>query len=223
VNDDTKVASRAPSRRPGRPTPEEAAALGKEVLDRTLQRLRSGGTERLSLDQIALDANVTKRTIYHRFGNKDRLINAAVERELSKLQRIVVDGTPRSDDPLDVLHAWARQIFTMSVDSEVARFANFLSFEGDHDEAIRPKQRLWHSRLVAGLRGHIETAQAQGALQSVDPLQLALLLFDLMTGAGARIRSHSPDHEVFGGKERHEFFECRWTAFLNLANGRDAA
>jgi AcrR family transcriptional regulator len=197
--------------------------LGDEVLDRTIERLRSSGTERLSLDQLAADANVTKRTIYHRFGSKDRLVDAAVERELSELQRIVVNGTARSDDPLEVVKSWARQIFTMSVDTEIARFANFLNFEGDHDENLRPKQNLWHSRLIAGLLGHVEAAQAQGALRSADPLQLALLLFDLMTGAGTRIRSHSSDHEIFGGRERQEFFECRWTAFLNLAAGGDVA
>jgi AcrR family transcriptional regulator len=224
VNDNSKTAPRTPpSRRPGRPTPEEAAALGEEVLDRAIERLRSSGAERLSLDQLAVDANVTKRTIYHRFGSKDRLVDAAVERELSELGRIVVDGTARSDDPMEILQSWARQIFIMSVDPEIARFANFLSFEGDHDESLRPKQKLWHSRLITGLLSHVESAQTQGALQAADPLQLALLLFDLMTGAGARIRSHSSDHEVFGGKDRHEFFDCRWTAFLNLANGGDAA
>lgn len=224
VNGNSEITPRTPpSRRPGRPTPEEAAALGEEVLDRTIERLRSSGAERLSLDQLAADANVTKRTIYHRFGSKDRLVDAAVERELSELGRIVVDGTARSDDPMEILQSCARQIFTMSVDPEIARFANFLSFESDYNESLRPKQALWHSRLMTNLLSHVQCAQTQGALQPADPLQLVLLLFDLLVGAGARIRSHSSDHEIFGGKDQHEFFECRWNAFLNLANGADAA
>lgn len=60
---------------PGRPRDPETE---RRILDVTLAHLAAAGYARMSLDQIALDAGVSKPTIYRRWSGKADLATAAI-------------------------------------------------------------------------------------------------------------------------------------------------
>lgn len=77
----------SPRRRPYRMVARaaSAAATGERILDAAVEAFWEGPTVQLSLDAIALRAGVTVQTVIRRFGGKDGVIAAAVERETAKV------------------------------------------------------------------------------------------------------------------------------------------
>jgi AcrR family transcriptional regulator len=62
-----------------------AAATRERILDATVEIFWEGPTVQLSLHDIASRAGVTVQTVIRRFGGKDGVVAAAVERETAKV------------------------------------------------------------------------------------------------------------------------------------------
>ena len=69
------TATTTPRRPPGRPRNEEA---DREILAATLRLLPEQGYDRLSMEAVAAEADVTRATVYRRYASKAELICAAV-------------------------------------------------------------------------------------------------------------------------------------------------
>ncbi|MBL8235450.1 MAG: helix-turn-helix transcriptional regulator, partial [Bryobacterales bacterium] len=65
----------APTPTPGRPRDPET---GQRILDAALRLLAAQGYSRMSLDAIAVDARVSKPTMYRRWSSKADLATAAL-------------------------------------------------------------------------------------------------------------------------------------------------
>lgn len=69
-----------PARKRGRPTETERAQRRDDILDTAVRLLLDGGFDQVTLDDIAVHARVTKRTIYSFVGDRTEIFLAAVER-----------------------------------------------------------------------------------------------------------------------------------------------
>lgn len=56
-----------------------------QILDAAEELFHSSGVEHTSMDQLALQAKVSKRTVYNHFGTKDALFQAILQRMFDKL------------------------------------------------------------------------------------------------------------------------------------------
>lgn len=73
----------APQRpRAGRPTREQAEARNAELLERALDHFLDKGFEQATIEAIAADVGMTKRTVYARYADKAALFRAAVARAI---------------------------------------------------------------------------------------------------------------------------------------------
>lgn len=68
--------------RAGRPTREQAEARQRELLDRALDHFLDKGYEQATIEAIAADVGMTKRTVYARYPDKASLFRAAVGRAI---------------------------------------------------------------------------------------------------------------------------------------------
>ncbi len=68
------------ARKRGRPTARERTARRDEILDAAVRLFSARGFEGVTLDDVAAEAHVTKRTIYAYYGDRTALFLAAVER-----------------------------------------------------------------------------------------------------------------------------------------------
>lgn len=68
--------------RAGRPTREQAEARHRELLDRALDHFLDKGYEQATVEGIAADVGMTKRTVYARYPEKRLLFLAAVSRAI---------------------------------------------------------------------------------------------------------------------------------------------
>ncbi|MCT2582226.1 TetR/AcrR family transcriptional regulator [Actinophytocola gossypii] len=84
----------AGARKRGRPTEVERAQRRDEVLDAAVRLFGAGGFQRVSLDDIASEAHVTKRTIYKYFGDRNDIFLAAVERLRQRTLTLTPDDHP---------------------------------------------------------------------------------------------------------------------------------
>lgn len=64
---------------------ESAGRTGERILDAMLARFAGSPYERIRLDDVAADAEVTVQTVIRRFGGKSGLMVAVVERELARI------------------------------------------------------------------------------------------------------------------------------------------
>lgn len=88
-----------PPRNPkgGRPTQDVAEKLGEHILDVALNQFIALGADGTSMDEIAAAANVSKRTLYARFGSKAGLLRAAMKRGIGSRLDLIVDSLPEGD------------------------------------------------------------------------------------------------------------------------------
>jgi AcrR family transcriptional regulator len=70
--------------RAGRPTREQAEARHEELLDHALDHFLDKGFEQATIEAIAADVGMTKRTVYARYADKASLFHAAVRRAIER-------------------------------------------------------------------------------------------------------------------------------------------
>lgn len=70
--------------RAGRPTREQAEARHEELLDRALDHFLDKGFEQATIEAIAADVGMTKRTVYARYADKASLFRTAVRRAIER-------------------------------------------------------------------------------------------------------------------------------------------
>ena len=73
-----------PRTRAGRPTREQAEARHAELLDAALDHFLDKGFEQATIEAIAADVGMTKRTVYARHADKAALFRAAVARAIER-------------------------------------------------------------------------------------------------------------------------------------------
>src|SRR5664279_1148842 len=73
-------------RRGGRPSRAASEQLGERILDAATQMFLAQGFGATSIDALAQQLRMSKRTFYHRFPNKEALFAAVVHRIIQRLR-----------------------------------------------------------------------------------------------------------------------------------------
>lgn len=174
--------SRIPPRDPkgGRPKQELAAQLGAHILEIALEQFVENGFEGASMDRIAAAANVSKRTLYARFGSKRALVVASIEqyinRELGSIEAAIPHGSLRRK-----IGYIARAMLDMSLQQDVVGVETLIYWLTEH------KPGLIEAEPTIGAKGVIELIQSvlqeapewRRAGQS-DIAEVACFLFDTL-------------------------------------------
>ena len=85
---------------------DAAERTGERIIDAMLARFAATPYDRIRLEDVAADAEVSAQTVIRRFGSKHGLLAATVERELGKIgaERAAALG----ESPASTLHALVR-------------------------------------------------------------------------------------------------------------------
>ena len=75
---------RSDGRRPGRPTREMIEQRNEELLDSSLDLFLDRGFEATTIDTICAEVGMSRRTIYSRYGDKETLFKAALQRAIDQ-------------------------------------------------------------------------------------------------------------------------------------------
>lgn len=164
--------ARPPDRTPGRPRDPETE---RRILDVALQMLREGGYNRMSVDAVALEAGVSKPTIYRRWSSKADLATAAI-RTLRLLEPAVATRSG-AGDLTATLENFSRSLLRPN---GMSLIGTVIAEEAHTPELIA----LFRERLVSPrrkmLRAILDRAKAQGEIRPGADLDCAV---NMLVGA----------------------------------------
>ena len=151
-------------RRGGRPSREASEQLGVRILDAATQMFLAQGFGATSIDALALQLRMSKRTFYHRFPNKEALFAAVVHRIIQRLRPAADIALIEGVNVEAVLERLATMILHAALSTqaialnrlmvaESARFpelARVLTHEGATEEATTLISGILEREVTAG-------------------------------------------------------------------------
>ena len=157
-----------PERKLGRPTEAGRIERREQILDAALSNFLKHGFGNATVDQIAADARVTKRTIYSYFGNKD-----AVFTEMQRRLAETVSGDTQYPDTLESLAA--RIVFRLHSDQMIGLHRLVIAESLRFPDLARTLYDNGDMRHVARLAEHIDAERGWGASDRAEVLYSLLL------------------------------------------------
>ena len=173
----------APPKRPrGRP---RDAGKAEAILDAAWALFLARGVSAVSIEAIAAAAHVSKGTLYASYADKPALFEAAVRREMERIEAAqgVTRGAP-SDAPLaETLHSFGLGIMTFLASEPAIGFYNALSAELRlHPDLAKAFWDFGPGQTRANLAALLAVAAKRGDIMIEDPVQAAEALFGLWQG-----------------------------------------
>ena len=173
---------RVPPRNPkgGRPKQELAAQLGGHILDVALDQFVAHGFEGASTEKIAAAANVSKRTLYARFGSKGALVVASIEqytsRELGLIEAAIPNGSLRKK-----IGYVARAMLDMSLQPDVVGVEALVYWLTKHRPGLVEAEPTIGAKVVIDvMQSVLQDAPEWRMSGAGDPAELARFLFDVL-------------------------------------------
>ncbi|MDR7256430.1 AcrR family transcriptional regulator [Sphingomonas sp. BE270] len=116
----------------GRPTQEIAVQLRAHILDVALEQFISLGADGASMERIAAAANVSKRTLYSRFGSKAQLLRTCVEHGVCRHLQPIATTIPKGSLRDRLLYA-GEKMLDSSLKREVIGLETLILWLLDHE------------------------------------------------------------------------------------------
>lgn len=163
-------------RKRGRPTAAERDERREQILDAAVDLFAANGYGRVTVDEIALRARVTKRTIYAYLGDKAEVFAAVIERfRLRAVHELTQVGDSLEDAAAAIVHV-------LHADDAVAMHRLMI---GECRQFPELASRFYES----GPRGYVELLERHlDAAPPADAPVLAEALFGLLLGEPHRRR-----------------------------------
>ncbi len=161
-----------------RRTKEEALVTRNLILDAAERVFQRRGVSRTSLQEIALEASLTRGAIYWHFQNKADVFDAMMQRvTLPMVARLNSQHRAESDDPLQHLRHSVASAFHQTVhDQQVRRvfeIASHMVEYGDDLQAVRDSHISERSERVNDLERLLLQARAKNLLPANLPSRAA--------------------------------------------------
>ncbi len=203
-----KPSTLTPDRAPGRPRDPVTEC---RILDVALQMLREHGYNRMSVDAVALEAGVSKPTIYRRWLSKADLATAAI-RTLRLLEPPVATGSTVGD-LTSTLENFSRSLLRPH---GMSLIGTVIAEEAHTPELIA----LFRERLVTPrremLRAILDRAKAQGEIRPNVDLDCAVNML-----VGAFYARYLADSKIPTAFSRH-LAEIVWSGIEKLQSKNGA-
>ncbi|MGB1222017.1 MAG: TetR/AcrR family transcriptional regulator [Alcanivoracaceae bacterium] len=161
---------------------------GERILDAALSLFVEFGLRRNTMDDVAQRAGVGRATVYRHFGDKDRLVQAVILREIQRNLLIIEERVRKIASPVDaLLEAF---VLSVSMAHDNALLKRLLTSEPETSLpylTVHYGQTMDLSRLYLAAR--IRDAQKADAMGPIDAdagaeIMLRLLQSLLLTPAG---------------------------------------
>lgn len=151
-----------PVSRVGRPSAIDAALIESRILSAAWDVLMARGLEHFTIDQVAVLAQASKRTIYARFPNRTRLYRRMIADRTAAFIDSIRDQ-PRGDDLAATLAGQAIRIVHF-IRSPEGRALIHLEEATPGDDGETPVRRSIHQRAIAAATQTLREANVFGML-----------------------------------------------------------
>lgn len=187
----------------GRPTRQEAHALTQKIVTVAAHLIARDGYETTSIEAIAREAGVAKRTVYSRFDGKQQLLEAALQQVAARLLP-PLDGIESNAELSARLTALGFHVLSYASSDEAVQWVRLISRELTRipqlaqmveEVAVRPLSHFVETLLTEAVEHQVLlipdiSFAAQVFLQVVTAPAQQLATRGMAVGTEAEIRQH---------------------------------
>lgn len=178
------------------------------------------GFAQTSIESIAAAANVSKVTVYNRFGTKEALFVAAVEKECDTMREGLAAVMESGGDIREQLTGFATNMVRFLDRDDITRLEAHLAVETQHNPELgKLFLDAGPRRLHKVLTGILDDAVAKGLLAIDDTQQAAEHFAGMVKGMAdmdRRFLQRHPDHD----QRTHKRIDGAVELFLNGCRAR---
>lgn len=175
--------------RAGRPTREQAEARHNELLARALDHFLDKGYEPATIEAIAADVGMTKRTVYGLYADKASLFRAAVHRAIERYT-IPIERIQATDcgDLQQTLRNIARQRIDLVSSPEGLKLQRIINTESYRfPEIFTEVYEVGALPTIKFLAGLLRRETAAGRLAVEEPAKAANVFMSMVVSGPVRI------------------------------------
>lgn len=159
-----------PRGRGGRPSRQQSAQLADRILDVAEKLFLGHGFGTTSIEAVAKQAGISKRTFYHRFTGKERLFEAVVRRLMERWLPPFDTGLLSPPDLADALRSAAEYMLRIALTPEALALHRLVIHEAQRFPGLA---RIMHEQGSASgierIASYLEPRIKSGELRSIDP------------------------------------------------------
>ena len=157
-----------------------AARIGEHILATALDQFARHAVDAISMDDLAAAANVSKRTLYARFGSKADLMVATIEYGVAKHLRPLA-GTIPGDTAFDQLLNAAAGMLEISLKAESVGIERLATWIASRRPALRDAADERSVMMaIAVFRDILDAGVCRGEIAVQDPAFAASFLVDAL-------------------------------------------
>lgn len=175
----------------GRPNQDAAERIEPDLLATTWRIFVEQGYARTTIDAVARDARMSKRTIYDRFASKESLIEASIAAALNRWRAHVrASLTHSSAGSSDWMEEFVRRCLEILVAPEGSALMGFLIVEDESFDAIRETVSAAVSQSVGVFSDLLMQRTPDLPAETAKDISFAVL--DLLIGYSTRLNALHP-------------------------------
>jgi len=202
-------------RRSGRPRSEEVTALNEKIFETAKRLFIERGFAGTTIERVAHESGTMRRSVNHRFPNKDVLLMAVAERVVSADIDMLVPIAANKEAPLDHLRMVCRNLLAHATNPDVA--ALFRVYTGEARRVPELSELL--VRLNIDLERRIERIvldiQEQGAFQRFSATAVSVSVIGMMISNPLN-RLMMGDEQFVDPHRTELYFSQMWAIFLAM-------
>jgi len=156
--------------RGGRPSRQQSAQLADRIIDVAEKLFLSHGFGATSIEAVAKQAGISKRTFYHRFPGKERLFEAVVRRLIERWLPPFDTEMLSAPDLADALRNTAEYMLRIALTPEALALHRLVIHEAQRFPGLaRIMHELGAASGIERIAGHLEPRIKSGELRAIDP------------------------------------------------------
>ena len=163
-----------------------AAPTRDRIVEAAISSFGTRGYDGTSLDAVAANLGVSKQTILHHFGSKERLLDSVIDRCAGELSAELERALATAGPGFERVEALVRAVFRLAARRpELLGVVREISRLGPPTAAGRLSHAL--DPLVARARAHLEAEMAAGAMRTQDPRLLLVSAYSTVVGVATEV------------------------------------
>lgn len=150
----------------------------QQIIEAARKLFHKFGFKKVSMDEIALEANVTKKTIYMYFSSKEELLKYFIDEEINNMKQIIEEEESKNFDFMETVN---NTIYKLLKYKKERNFINLISREAEllKNQTIVSNLRLIDNEIQEYIKEKLYVAKEKGDIYYEDLDVLAFLIYKM--------------------------------------------
>lgn len=149
-----------------------------QILKSAKKLISKYGYKKVSMDEIALEAGVTKKTVYSYFPSKEELLNVLIRRELEKMKKDLEEIKKEKGDLLLSTHEGIYNLLKFRRKNNLFKIL-FEEAEVLKNAKLKESLKIIEEDIIAYIKTILVEAKKQGQINTINIDVMAFLIYKM--------------------------------------------